>query len=173
MSICTYIYNINVYIYIYYPPLYYLFFFPGGSLHLLKIGILQKSSRQRWGSRGMIWGQEKNIIPKKAQIFFPESFLTYSDRKSISVCCDWGGVDLSVCVCKASGNQSWMTLITGKFVEFPRLVARNLNMYQAPNLNGIARRYIVRPQEKKTQKRYWPFFSEYCRPSPGNEGSKP
>ena len=62
-----------------------------------------------------------------------------------------------------------MTLITGKFVEFPRLVARNLNMYQAPNLNGIARRYIVRPQEKKTQKRYWPFFSEYCRPSPGNE----
>lgn len=45
-----------------------------------------------------------------------------------------------------------MTLITGKFVEFPRLVARNLNMYQAPNLNGIARRYIVRPQEKKRRR---------------------
>ena len=123
-----------------------------------------------------IWqtGARKKIsYQKRPRFFFPESFLTYSDRKSISVCCDSGGVDLSVCVCKASGNQSWMTLITGKFVEFPRLVARNLNMHQAPNLNGDCQAIYSQTSGEKTQKRYWPFFSEYCRPSPGNEGSKP
>ena len=103
-------------------------FFPGGSVRFLKSTIFEKSSRQWVRVPGHDMGPGKKYHTKKGPDFFPESFLTYSDRKSISVCCDWGGVDLSVCVCKASGNQSWMTLIMGKFVEFLRLVARNLKV---------------------------------------------
>ena len=88
-------------------------FFPGGSVRFLKNTIFQKSSRQWVRVLGHDMGPGIKYHTKRGPDFFPESFLTYSDRKSISVCCDWGGVDLSVCVCKASGNQSWMTLITG------------------------------------------------------------
>ena len=103
-------------------------FFSWGSVRFLKNTIFQKSSRQWVRVPGHDMGPGIKYHTKKGPYFFPERFLTYSDRKSVSACCDWGGVDLSVCVCKASGNQSWMTLITGKFVEFPRLVARNLKV---------------------------------------------
>ena len=83
-----------------YPPLYYQFFSWGFST-LFKNTIFQKSSRQ-WVR---VPGPGIKYHTKKGPVFFYQSFLTYSDRKSISVCCDWGGVDLSVCVCKASGNQ--------------------------------------------------------------------
>ena len=99
-----------------------------GSVRFLKSTIFQKSSRQWVRVPGHDMGPGIKYHTKKGPDFFPESFLTYSDRKSISVCCDWGGVDLSVCVCKASGNQWWMTLIMGKFVGLPRLVARNLKV---------------------------------------------
>ena len=45
-----------------------------------------------------------------------------------------------------------MTLITGKFVEFPRLVARNLNMYQAPNLNGDCQAIYSQTSGKKRRR---------------------
>ena len=54
-----------------------------------------------------------------------------------------------------------MTLITGKFVEFPRLVARNLNMYQAPNLNGDCQAIYSQTLGKKHRRDTCLFFSEY------------
>ena len=84
--------SIYIYISIYKTLLCTTSFFPGGSKRFLKNRIFQKSSRQWVRVPGHDMGPGKNIIPKKAQMFFPESFLTYSDRKSISVCCDWGGL---------------------------------------------------------------------------------
>ena len=111
-----------------YPPLHYQFFFFLGVQYAFWKTLFSKNlADSGWGSRGMIRGQESNIIPKKAQFFFLKaSWRTVAGNQFLSVVIE--GVDLSVCVCKASGNQSWMTLIIGKFVEFPRLVARNLKV---------------------------------------------
>ena len=113
-------------------------FFPGGSVRFLKNSIFQKISRQWVRAPGHDMGPGTKIsYQKRPRIFFLKaSWRTVTGNQFLSVVIEEGLIYQTVCVCKASGNQSWMTLITGKFVEFPRLVARNLNMYQAPNLNG-------------------------------------
>ena len=103
-------------------------FFPGGSVRFFKNTIFQKSSRQWVRVPGHDMGPGIKYHTKKGPDVFSWKLPDVQWQEINSVCCDWGGVDLSVCVCKASGNQSWMTLIMGKFVEFPRLVARNLKV---------------------------------------------
>ena len=103
-------------------------FFPGGSVRFLKNTIFQKSSRQWVRVPGHDMGPGIKYHTKKGPVFFSWK-LPDVQWQEINFCLLWlRGVDLSVCVCKASGNQSWMTLIMGKFVEFPRLVARNLKV---------------------------------------------
>ena len=70
-----------------YPPLYYQFFSWGFST-LFKKHYFPKSSRQWVRVPGHDMGPGIKYHTKKGPDFFPESFLTYSDRKSISVCCD-------------------------------------------------------------------------------------
>ena len=65
-----------------------------------------------------------------------------------------------------------MTLITGKFVEFPRLVARNLNMYQAPNLNGDCQAIYSQTLGKNTEE-ILAFFSQSIRLRGGRYGMLP
>ena len=103
-------------------------FFPGGSVRFLKNTIFQKSGRQWVRVPGHDMGLGREYHTKKCPDVFSWK-LPDVQWQEINFCLLWlRGVDLSVCVCKASGNQSWMILITGKFVEFPRLVARNLKV---------------------------------------------
>ena len=56
------------------------FFFPGGSVCFKKNTIFQKSSRQWVRVPGHDMGPGIKYHTKKGPDFFPESFLTYSDR---------------------------------------------------------------------------------------------
>ena len=82
-----------------YPPLYYQFFFPGGSVRFLKNTIFQKSSRQWVRVPGHDMGPGIKYHTKKGPDFFSWK-LPDVQWQEINFCLLWlrGGWSISLCM---------------------------------------------------------------------------